>query len=74
MLPDVNHPVWKQIVTGEKKLQAGQAAISLFIQSSKMSYGRDPSSENLNHLITRMHSFFSRYENAFSREIAQISL
>jgi hypothetical protein len=73
MLPDVNHPVWKQIVTGNKAVQTGKAAINLLIQSSKMSCACDSSPVNLGKNIAKMHSFFARYESSFSSEIAQIN-
>jgi len=38
-----------------------------------MSYGRNPSPDNLNQIIAKMHGFFSRYESTFDKEIAQIS-
>ena len=72
MLPDVNDPVWKQIVTGNKTVQTGKATINLLIQSSKMSYGRDPSPANLELLVAKVHSFFARYEATFTSEIEQI--
>ncbi|MGD0800511.1 MAG: hypothetical protein ABR906_04270 [Terracidiphilus sp.] len=72
MLPDVNHPVWRQIVTGEKKMQSSKSTINLLIQSSKMSYARNPSPANLEQLIAKMYSFFTRYESTFSSEIAQL--
>lgn len=73
MLPEMNHPVWKQIVTGERAVQTGKATVNLLIQSSKMSCGRDSSPENLEKNIANIHSFFSRYESGFTREIAQIT-
>jgi hypothetical protein len=73
MLPNVSHPVWKQIVSGERKVQTGLVSINLFIQSCKMSYNRDPSPENLDQLVSKMHGFFSRYQSAFTTEITQLS-
>jgi hypothetical protein len=72
MLPDVNHPVWKHILTGDKTVNTGKAAIGLLIQSCRMSYGTDQSPDNLNRIAARMHGFFTRYESAFSTEIAEI--
>lgn len=73
MLPDTNHPVWKQIVTGNKTVQSDKATVNLLIQSSKMSCGRNASSENLEKNIAKIHSFFTRYESSFASEIAQIN-
>jgi hypothetical protein len=72
MLPDVNHPAWRQVVTGERQVQSSKSAVNLLIQCSKMSYGRDPSPDNLNQLIAKLHRFFTRYETTFISEIAQI--
>jgi hypothetical protein len=72
MLPDVNHPVWRQVVTEEKAVQSSKATINLFLQSSKMSYGRDQSPANVNQLIARLHCFLAHYESMFSSEIEQI--
>jgi hypothetical protein len=72
MLADVSHPSWGQVVSGERHIQTSKAAINLLIQSSKMSYQRDPSPANLKQLVAKMHSFFTRYESTFTEEIAQI--
>jgi hypothetical protein len=72
MLPDANHPAWRQIITGEKALHSSKATINLFIQSSKMSYARDSSSANLDQLISKTHGFFAHYESTFSKEIEQL--
>jgi hypothetical protein len=73
MLPDVNHPVWRKVVSGQRALQSSKATVNLLVQSSKMSYGRDSSFVNARQLIARMHSFFTRYESTFPDEIAQLS-
>lgn len=72
MLPDVNHPALKQVATGEKAVRSSKATINLFLQSSKMSYGRDQSPANVNQLIARLHSFLAHYESMFASEIEQI--
>jgi hypothetical protein len=73
MLPAVNHPVWTEIVIGKKAMQTGKATVNLLIQSSRISYGRNPSPENLSQVVAKLHSFFTRYESTFTTEIAQIS-
>jgi len=69
----MNHPVWKDIVLGKKTIQTEKATVNLLTQSSRMSYGRNPSPDNLDQIISKMHSFFARYESTFNHEIAQIS-
>ena len=59
-------------MTGEKRVRTSKAAINLLIQSSKMSYGRDPSPTNQDQLAAKLHSFFARYEATFTSEIEQI--
>lgn len=73
MLPALNHPVWKEIVIGKKTIQTNKAAVSILSQSARISYGRNPSPENLDRVVAKMHSFFTRYASTFSSEIAQIS-
>ena len=73
MLPAMNHPVWKEIVIGKKAIHTEKTTVSLLVQSSRMSYGRNPSPENMNEIVTKMHSFFTRYESTFAGEIVQIS-
>ncbi|MGA2350343.1 MAG: hypothetical protein ABSF70_07920 [Terracidiphilus sp.] len=72
MLPDVNQPVWKNVVSGEKALRSSKATVNLLVQGSKMSYGRDPSLANVQQLIVKMHSFFTRYESSFPEEVSQL--
>jgi hypothetical protein len=73
MLPAINHPVWKDIVLGKKTIQTEKATVNLLTQSSRISYGRNPSPDNMEQIIDKMHGFFTRYESTFSHEIAQIS-
>jgi hypothetical protein len=73
MLLAKNHPVWKELVVGNKKVQTEKVTVNLLIQSSRMSYGRNPSPDNLNLIVAKIHGFFARYESTFTREIAQIS-
>lgn len=72
MLPNVDHPVWSQIVTGNKKIHTGKAAINLLIQSCKMSVSRDQTPANLDANTAKIRNFFAHYESSFAREIAQI--
>jgi hypothetical protein len=73
MLLAKNHPVWKELVVGNKTVQTEKATVNLLIQSSRMSYGRNPSPDNLNQIVAKIHGFFVRYESTFTNEIAQIS-
>jgi hypothetical protein len=73
MLPAINHPVWKEIVMGNKAIQTEKATVNLLVQSSRMSYGRNSSPDNLNEIVGKMRGFFARYESTFDKEIAQIS-
>jgi hypothetical protein len=73
MLPAMNQPVWKEIVIGTKTIRTEKATVNLLIQSSRMSYGRNPSPDNRNQIVAKLHSFFTRYESTFANEIAQIS-
>lgn len=72
MLPDLDHPVWMEIVTGRKPVKCTKATINLLIQSNKMSYERDPSPANVKKLISKTHSFLTQYEAVFAEEIAAI--
>jgi hypothetical protein len=72
MLPDVGHPIWLQIVTGERTAPSTRATFNLLIQNNKMSHEKDPSPENTARLIAKTHSFFTKYEVIFSNEISTI--
>jgi hypothetical protein len=72
MLPEIDHPVWAEIVTGKKRFQSNRPTFNLLLQSNKMNYERDPSPENLQALIARTYSFLSQYQALFAGEIASI--
>ena len=72
MLPDVNHPVWVQFVTGKKPLRSTKTTINMLVHNNKASYERDPSTANLKQLIAKSHAFFSQFQPIFSTEIAEI--
>jgi hypothetical protein len=72
MLPDASHPVWEQIVTGEKPLESHRPTVNLLIKSNRMSYERDRSPANVRLLAEKTHSFFNHYEALFPPEVAQI--
>jgi hypothetical protein len=72
ILPDVNHPVWMQIVTGKRPIRSTKATINLLIQGNNMSYEKDPSPLNVAELIDRTHGLFARYGSIFGTEIAEI--
>jgi len=72
MLPKVDHPDWRQIVTGNKKIQTKKATINLLIQSCKMSVHRDPSPTTLEVNAVKIHDFFAHYESSFASEIEQV--
>lgn len=71
-LPDVNHPVWMQIVTGKKPIRSSKATLNLLIQSNNMSYEKDSSPANVAELIDRTHGLFARYGSIFGTEVAEI--
>jgi hypothetical protein len=73
MLPAMNHPVWKEIIIGKKSIQTEKTTVNLLTQSSRMSYGRNPSPDNLEQIVAKIYGFFARYESTFANEIAQIS-
>jgi hypothetical protein len=72
MIPHIDHPVWVQIVTGERPIKSCKATINMLIQSNKMSYERDASLANTKELIAKTHKFFTQFESIFASEIAQI--
>jgi len=72
MLPDISHPVWMQIITGERRFQSTKPTLNLLVQMNKMSYERDPSPANVKALIAKTHSFFSLYQALFADEIVAI--
>jgi signal recognition particle receptor subunit beta len=72
MIPDMNHPVWAQIVTGKKHIKSAKATVNLLIQGNKMSYERDPSPENIQKLMKRTSCFFIQYQAIFPDEVAQV--
>ena len=53
-------------------MQSGKATFNMLIHSNQMSYERDQSPENVKDLITKSHSFLTKYESLFTNEIAKI--
>lgn len=72
MLPNLNDPVWTQIVTGKKPMRSNKATINLLIHGNKMSCERDPSPANVKQLVAKTYEFFAKYESIFPDEIASI--
>jgi hypothetical protein len=72
MLPDIDHPVWVQFVTGKRPVQSSKATVNLLIHSNKMNYDRDSSPANVKALVAKTHSFFTQYETLFAAEISKI--
>jgi hypothetical protein len=72
MIPDVQHPVWVQIVTGKKQLISSKTTFNMLIHNNKMSYERDPSPRNIQQLIAKTHKFMAQFESVFASEVTQI--
>jgi hypothetical protein len=72
MLPDVNHPVWVEFVTGRKPLHSTKATINMLVHNNKSSYEHDPSPENIKKLVARTHDFLTQFQTLFAVEVAEI--
>jgi hypothetical protein len=72
MLPDVNHPVWVQFVTGRKPVRTTKATINMLIHGNKMSYEMNPSPSNVKHLVVKSYDFLNQFQAIFPNEVDEI--
>ena len=72
MLPDINHPVWVEFVTGTKPLHSTKTTINMLVHNNKTSYENDPSPENVKKLVARTHDFLTQFQTLFAIEVAEI--
>lgn len=72
MLPPAADPLWKRFVTGQVELNSDKLAISLLEKTVRVSYSMDPSPANVQVLVQKVHSFFTRYEHVFQEEFQAI--
>jgi hypothetical protein len=72
MIPPTNHPVWRRLITAEKNLQSSNVGINMLLFNSTMRYKRDPSTANLNQLVSHAHEYFTKFEKVLPAEVKQL--
>ena len=58
LIPPVSHPVWTQLVTGQKMCQFDSLATKIFLGSAKLRASQDASPENIRKLGAGLHELF----------------
>jgi hypothetical protein len=72
MVPVMNNPAWKQLVTGEKALQSSHLAVNMLLTNTRLKYKKDPSASNVEQLAKYAQEFFVKYEKSFQAELKQL--
>lgn len=72
MIPPKNHPKWSALVKGDIKVQFNVFAGNMMLSQCQRKIARDPSPQSVNACIEEIHSFFSKYENIYSKELSSV--
>jgi hypothetical protein len=70
VIPDESHPVWAGLIEGTIKHDFGYAAASMLLFNLNLQWRRDPG--RLPQLIQNARTFFGRYQQLLSADIAQL--
>jgi hypothetical protein len=70
MLPPVNSPVWKKLVSGEKQLKSTNLVVNMLLTNCRVRYKSDPAT--LNELVQHTHGAFLKLEKTLESEISQL--
>jgi hypothetical protein len=70
MLPTESHPAWAGLIKGTINHEWSYAAAGMLIFNLNLQWRRDPSRLPL--LIDQVRSFFQRYNQLLSQDIAKI--
>jgi hypothetical protein len=71
MLPPVSSPVWKKLVSGEKRLKSTNLVVNMLLTNCQVRYKLDPST--VNELVQHAHGAFAKFEKTLESELAQLN-
>lgn len=72
MIPPITHPIWAQLITGQREFPPSKVGLNMLIANLRLSYRKDPSQPSLECFVARMHEFFARYGSYYQAELEQI--
>ena len=72
MIPDIEHPAWRDLVEGRIELQPSCLALKFFLKRCGISLQFDPSPDARDGLVREAHEFFVKYERLVPDEIATL--
>ena len=70
MLPPLNHPIWRKLVSGEKQIDSTNFAINMVLTHSRIRYKLDP--KKVDELVKQAHEVFTKHEKMITSEVAQL--
>lgn len=62
MIPPINHPKWKELVTGAKKYEFQSLGVKIMMSRVLLHTSKDLSPDNIKKSIEEVHSFFTKNE------------
>lgn len=71
MLPPLNHPVWKKLVSGEKQIESTNFVINMVLTNSRIRYKLEPT--KLDELTRQAHEVFTKHQKTIAAEVAQLN-
>ncbi len=71
MLPPLNHPIWRKLVSGEKQIESTNFSINMVLTNSRIRYRNDPG--KLDQIIRQAHEVFTKLERIVPSEVAQLN-
>lgn len=72
MVPPVNDPRWRSVVTGTAAFQPTMLAAQILVKRLRVSILQDPSPTNVSRAATELRAFFEKYETIARGDLAQI--
>lgn len=72
VVPPVNHPIWTQVIKGQREVATSKVALNMLLANVRRSYKLDASDTNMRRLIEIMHSFFQKYEELYHADLDRI--
>ena len=71
MLPPLNHPIWRKLVSGEKQIESTNFVINMVLTNSRIRYKLEP--KKLDELVKKAHEVFTKHEKTIASEVAQLN-
>ena len=72
MVPSVNDPRWRGVVTGATAFQPRMLAAQILMGRLRLSVQRDQSQTNVSRAVSDLRAFFEKYEMIAASDLAQI--